>query len=268
VKKLAGEVANTAEWASSLSNEHGQVLMTVLTAGEGYGLESMMKGVIDRYRQAEVSPPVLLYVDCNCCGESSINSVFRDSHAWPDLEIRLDIWHFMRRFATAVTTESHRLYSVFMSQLSHCIFQWDKDDLDLLKKAIRMEMFLGHVTDPSEDDVIRRISRKEMALHCKRTTRGQDVTARLLKDLIEAFDGEQGKDVMGIRLLDHDRIWERWRTQECHIACIQDPPGIPLYIQTGTLNKAGIELPVYRCARGSTSLESFHLHLQRFIPGN
>lgn len=32
-------------------------------------------------------------------------------------------------------------------------------------------------------------------------------------------------------------------------------------------NLDGIRLPVYRCARGSTSLESFHLHLARFIPG-
>ena len=28
-----------------------------------------------------------------------------------------------------------------------------------------------------------------------------------------------------------------------------------------------MSLPVYRCARGSTSLHSFHLHLHRFIPG-
>ncbi|XP_056120631.1 uncharacterized protein LOC130097715 [Rhinichthys klamathensis goyatoka] len=33
------------------------------------------------------------------------------------------------------------------------------------------------------------------------------------------------------------------------------------------MTKGGIILPVYRCARGSTSLESFHNHLNRFIPG-
>ncbi|KAG7500682.1 hypothetical protein JOB18_025985, partial [Solea senegalensis] len=36
---------------------------------------------------------------------------------------------------------------------------------------------------------------------------------------------------------------------------------------TGELTKGGVKLPVYRCARGSTSLESFHLHQCRFIPG-
>ncbi|ELT88144.1 hypothetical protein CAPTEDRAFT_211989 [Capitella teleta] len=48
---------------------------------------------------------------------------------------------------------------------------------------------------------------------------------------------------------------------------IQNPPGMQLYTQTSTLKKGGVELKVYRCARGSTSLESFHLHLNRFIPG-
>ncbi len=36
---------------------------------------------------------------------------------------------------------------------------------------------------------------------------------------------------------------------------------------TGHLTKGGVLLPIVRCARGSTSLESFHLHLARFIPG-
>ncbi|CAB3985037.1 Hypothetical predicted protein [Paramuricea clavata] len=52
-----------------------------------------------------------------------------------------------------------------------------------------------------------------------------------------------------------------------HIACIQDPDDVQLYVQTETHTKGGIQLPTYRCARGSTSLESFHLHLNRFIPG-
>lgn len=51
--------------------------------------------------------------------------------------------------------------------------------------------------------------------------------------------------------------------------CLQDLPGIPLYTITNHIQKVpgGIKLPVYRCARGTTSLESFHLHINRFIPG-
>lgn len=89
----------------------------------------------------------------------------------------------------------------------------------------------------------------------------------MLVALFTMFDSDQGKDTMGVPLLNHERIWEQWRTNKGHVACIQDPPNIPLYIQTGTLKKGGVDLPVYRCARGSTSLECFHLHLNRFIPG-
>ncbi|KAL1269401.1 hypothetical protein QQF64_031690 [Cirrhinus molitorella] len=58
-----------------------------------------------------------------------------------------------------------------------------------------------------------------------------------------------------------------WDTQRHHLSCIQDPPGVQLYTQTGSVTKGGLTLPVYRCARGSTSLESFHNHLNCFIPG-
>ncbi|CAM4668175.1 unnamed protein product [Leuciscus chuanchicus] len=56
---------------------------------------------------------------------------------------------------------------------------------------------------------------------------------------------------------------EIWRTQQLHLECIQDPPGVQLYRNTGQVTKDGVILPSYRYARGSTSLESFHLHLNR-----
>lgn len=264
-KKLAGQAARTASWAANISNEIGQVLQSVMTAGEGVGLESMAAGIVQRYRDAEMPPPVLLYVDSHCCGASQLIDIFRD--AWPDLAVRLDIWHFMRRLAVGVTTDTHRLYGTFMSQLSHAIFKWDKDDLTLLKAAKRSEMVNNKIPEPTEQDVIDRLSRKEMALHCRRTTRGAEETISMIQMLLEMFDGERGRDTMGVPLFHHERIWEIWRIQKNHVVCLQDPEGVQLYTQTGSLKKGGISLPVFRCARGSTSLESFHLHMQHFIPG-
>ena len=54
-----------------------------------------------------------------------------------------------------------------------------------------------------------------------------------------------------------------WNEEKKHVKCIQDPPGVALYSVTGHIRKGGIELPVFRVARGTTSLESFHLHLAR-----
>ena len=93
-------------------------------------------------------------------------------------------------------------------------------------------------------------------------------TTRLIEDLINMFSSDKGKDTMGIRLL-KTSIQQIWEEQKQHISCIQDvdDPAIHLYTQTGTLRKGVAELPIYRCARGSTSLESHHLHIDRFTPG-
>lgn len=168
---------------------------------------------------------------------------------------------------TGVTTESHQLYKPFLQQLSSCIFLWDPEDTARLLKATKRMLEAQGMTFSSDAGVWRHVSRKNMALHCRRRTRGAAETERLIGDLLETFGGASGRDTMGISLLDQDRIQKIWKEQRRHLQCIQDPPGVELYTETGRMTKGGISLPVYRCARGSTSLESFHLHLNRFIPG-
>ena len=56
-------------------------------------------------------------------------------HKWDTIQVRLDIWHFMRRLGRGCTSESHPLYGTFMSKLSSCIFEWDADDYDRLLSA-------------------------------------------------------------------------------------------------------------------------------------
>ena len=86
--------------------------------------------------------------------------------------------------------------------------------------------------------------------------------------LFVTYAGDRGNDTLGTPLLHSDRVEEMWSTQKRHIKCIQDVPDCPLYTEVDQVRGGnGIDLPIYRCARGSTSLESFHLHLQRFVPG-
>ncbi|KAL3065077.1 hypothetical protein OYC64_015289 [Pagothenia borchgrevinki] len=254
-KKLAGADAGTALWMSSVGNELAQVLMSVLTAAEGYGLRDMAQGLQNRYQLAGKEPPQVLYVDRDCCrrdgGTCAAAALFP---AWPRLAVRLDIWHFIRRLAVGVTSESQPLYPEFMRRLSSCIFEWDPEDLSLLETALQAG---GSRRTPSS---------KELGRHCRRRTRVAQETERLLGEAVEAFKG--ATDAMNVPLLDRRRMEEILETQRHHIPCIQDPAGLCLYTKTGQLTRGGVSLPVYRCARGSTSLESFHLHLHRFIPGS
>ncbi|KAJ4938600.1 hypothetical protein JOQ06_003213 [Pogonophryne albipinna] len=216
----------------------------------------------DRYRMAGVAPPEVLYVDRDCCGNTLLRRMFEE---WNNMTIRLDIWHFMHRFAVGCSTDSHQLYATFMSRLSHCIFMWDQNDLRAANDTKRAELEAGG-RHPSEADVLGSVSRSELALHSRRITRGTEETQAQIHRLIQAFDGDAGRDSLGVPLINLARMSEIIKSQWKHVACIQDPPGVQLYTQTGSSVMGGHRLPTYRCARGSTSLESFHLHLNRFIP--
>lgn len=228
----------------------------------------MVTGLINRYSRASVAPPVLLYVDSGCCVEKGQSKLQARFGGWPDLIIRLDIWHFMRRLAVGCTTDAHPLYPIFMSRLSACIFEWDPHDVALLRRAKREQLQQEGVPVITDVIVNRRITKKELALYCRRRTRGVESTTRHIDRLLQELKGEKGRDLMGVPLLDTVRMEHIWRVQMRHVKCIQDPPGVSLYTETGTTTtKGGIVLTKYRCARGSTSLESFHCHLNRFIPG-
>lgn len=172
----------------------------------------------------------------------------------------------MRRISTGCTTDSHALYACFMAHLSQCIFVWDETDLQQLREAKKAELEASHMR-PTEADVTRHITKSEMQLHCRRAVCDVAEMESMIGKLIEAYDKEKGHNSLGVPLIHSARMKEMWKAQRKHIPCLQDPPGASLYIQTGTMKKGGRDLPVYRCARGSTSLESFHLHMNRFIPG-
>ena len=258
-KKLAGAAAGSAAWMSNVGNEYGQVLVSVLTAAEGDGLTNMAAGLMRRYREAGKAPPKVLYVDRDCCAAAGKSSVHRMFHEWRELVVRLDVWHLMRRFARGVTTDSHQLYGLFMARLSFAVFEWDGEDVARLKEAKRS-------SEGGRDAQEVRLSAKELARHCRRRTRGAPETERLLREVLDAY--WEVTDSMGVPLIDGARMEEIWQTQRRHLGCIQDPEGVQLYTKTGEVTKGGVRLPVFRCARGSTSLESFHLHQCRFVPGN
>ena len=72
VKKLQGAAAGSATWVTNIGNEHGEVLMSVVTQSEGApGLQKMAEGLMMRYENAGQTPPCLLYTDRDCCSQRS-----------------------------------------------------------------------------------------------------------------------------------------------------------------------------------------------------
>ena len=52
----------------------------------------------------------------------------------------------------AVTTDAHPLYGTFMSRLSAAaIFEWDREDLAMLRMAKRNELLAQGIVEPSDE---------------------------------------------------------------------------------------------------------------------
>ncbi|KAL1265147.1 hypothetical protein QQF64_003174 [Cirrhinus molitorella] len=198
-KKLSGFAKGTALWLTSVSNEVGQMLISVLTAQEGPALDTMAADLIRRYSNAGVAPPQLLYIDCQCCREGTGQSKLKQRFGgWPDLVVKLDIYHFMRRLASGCTKDAHPLYPIFMSRLSSCILEWDSGDVALLRQAKREQ----------------------------RRTSGERQMIIMIELLLNELMGVKGRDFLGVPLLDHERMKHIWQIQKKHVKCIQDEAGL------------------------------------------
>ncbi|XP_030233813.1 uncharacterized protein LOC115559188 isoform X2 [Gadus morhua] len=182
------------------------------------GVDRMVSGLIRRYSEAGVAPPILLHVDCGCCeeagGESELKARFG---GWPDLVIRLDAWHFLRRLAAGCTTDAHALYPIFMAKLSVCLFEWDPEEVALLRHAKREELRREGVPGISEALVDGRLTKAQLALYCRRRTRGEEAPVHQVEALLQELMGDKGWDLLGGPLLDRGRMEHIWRVQKRHV---------------------------------------------------
>ena len=149
----------------------------------------------------------------------------------------------MRRLAMACCSKSHALYGTFMLRLSGAIFEWDPEDMAKLYEAKEAQLSSSGILAAQHADITKYISKKELATHSKRRTRGSEKCLRLIEQLLETFSSDLGKDTMGIPLLDADRTWQIWDQQKHHLPCIQDPQGINQYTCTGHVTKGNVKLP-------------------------
>ena len=94
-KMMQGHAARTANRPTSVGNKSAPAL------------KRLVNRLMERYKKGGQQSPMLLYTDRDCCGlggPSKYQFLFSD---WKWLQVRLDIWHFMRRIAGAATSESH-----------------------------------------------------------------------------------------------------------------------------------------------------------------
>lgn len=99
-------------WATDVGNDYGQVSMSVLTTGEGYGPSPTIHGLTRRYKEAEVPP---LIMTGTAVGIINLEECFRTVKTVGYLAL-------MRRLSVGCTTDAHALYATFMSRLNQYIY--------------------------------------------------------------------------------------------------------------------------------------------------
>ena len=88
---------------------------------------------------------------------------------------------------------------------------WDKQDLSSLVKSKRTELNAKHLFIKSDAGIMKYRSRYELALQCRRHTRGVAEMTHLISKLIDTFSGERGRVTLGVPLINRTRmacIWE------------------------------------------------------------
>ena len=180
-KKLQGADTGTAAWTTNVGNERREILQSMLTTSESLELLKMLAdGLVHRYIQAQQPAPKILYTDRDCC-----SAWFHEPFdGWPNLCVRLDVWHFMRRLALGCSTEAHPPYATFMASISNAIFVWDETDYNRLLLAKKGDLQSAGVSNPSDSAAKKAITREELACHYRRRTRGVDETQQLIEELL------------------------------------------------------------------------------------
>ncbi|KAL0963392.1 hypothetical protein UPYG_G00305770 [Umbra pygmaea] len=233
-------------------------------------LRPMCGGVVERFRLANQPVPKILYINRGCCkaqGPTAVETLFQ---SWVEdgMVVRLDIFHWVHHFDAALRNAAISKYAAFKSALAGAVLAYNREDLQLLITAVRARdpATMEVVTD---EGVVRRyISRDQLKHHVRRLTLGAQETFRLVHRVIEELKGQAGLDESGVSLFKSPAaIDEMWASQQRHLECIQDPPGMAMYrvARTSTIN--GVDLPYYKGLRRSTSLEGFHKMLPHMIPG-
>ncbi|KAK3567644.1 hypothetical protein QTP86_020423, partial [Hemibagrus guttatus] len=183
----------------------------------------------------------VLKMDSTKKGRTAVETMFQP---WVDngMVVCLDIFHWIHRFDAAIRTESHSKYAAFMSALAGAVLAYNRADLELLVKALKH--------------------------HVWRVTLGAQETFRLIHLAVEELKGPAGLDESGVSLFKTaEAIDEVWAGQQRHLECIQDPPDMNMYRVARSTTINNVDVPYYKCLRGSNSLERFHKTLPNMIPG-
>ena len=165
---------------------------------------------------------------------------------WPSSirsRVLIDIWHAMARIKVS---KEHGCHRPFARALRDAIFIPDKED------KMRISAYLESISS-SWDEVLR-FNARWLWKRCKRIIPPPELLYSLVKEVFSSYgpllDSEKKQPLFNAQ------AWKDARNvlKVIQSGLLSDPPNIPLYYQIG-VDKKHANLPLYRCVRGTNSVE-------------
>lgn len=208
------------------------------------------------------SPITDVYLNTDLSSSSSDNSTSGDLET-PNLtrsNVRLDPFHAMKRIGDTVSTK-HPYTPVLMAAIRDAMFVLDEGDKVKVEKVLKDNFQTTFesklLNDP--DWIFKRVRR-----HIPQ----KEILYERLETVIKNYSHKRYKDSKYGDLLRPEVKSEFKNLLQMHVkeGCLSDPPGVSLYMKRG---KDRNDLPVYRCLRGTNTVELWHQFIEmRFASWN
>ncbi len=259
-KELLKEVGDDVfriDWTKDAASRCGGAYLLNVMDGRGFMLLSEMTSTC---KPLETKPnmvelfhrgarPKAVYVDEECCGAWA--KMMKD--IWPDVQVRLDAAHALRRMMQTTSSTQHPWHGKFCAMLAEAVCTEDASETERLRRARAREGYNGPVT--------KRVKAKFVP--CRVVDAPQ--IARAIETTINYF-GQKAHPEAGPLLTAATQT--EWTLLKEHVlkGCLCDPPGVNVNGRSGTAVTIGGErFEVIRVLRGTSPSEGFHTHQKQWL---
>jgi hypothetical protein len=191
--------------------------------------------------------PTVVYVDDECCGAwpQILHKI------WPGVEIRLDIFHAIRRITQTVKSTQHPWHGRFCKEISQAFFQQDPAEVERLRRAWHSG---GH-----SNVLPSRVRNKYVP---RTIAPAADIIASIESTLQHYASNEHPE--MGCLFTNTTQA--AWGKLKMHVErnCLSEPLNADRN-KGQTMIIANEVFTVARCSRGSSPLEGFHAHQKQWL---
>ena len=235
-----------ARYVFNVFDDNRKVMASVTTGTTSpHEVEQLLHGLKRRG-----ACPAAAYVDNGCCGVWSVVL----SRVWPGIIVRLDALHALKRITRTTVSPKHPWHGKFCVMMSNTIFRYSETETRRLADARIRAGLCGNLPAAVK------------AKHVPRDVASPQSICSCIEHVIDAFAGARHTAWGELLTPNTGRAWACLRP---HVlaGCLCDPPGMEMNVfdEREDILIADETFHIIRSRRGTSSLEGFHHHQQKWL---